>query len=504
MDDKAPEMRRGFFILSFCLAVATLQGHVGNINVFYEGVAGPYPVRVIIRPPGVVPGLAEITVRTLGEGVNRVTFQPVKFDAGPEGAPPPDEAVSVSEDQSLFTGELWLMDFGSYSVNVHLSGEEGDGMVIVPVNSIATRTLEMSVGLKAVLVILMILLVGGGVSVIAAAARESTLEIGQLPVAEHLRRGRIAFLAGALFWVAVLVGGRDWWSAVEAEYRANMFKPLTVTTSVGLENKVRILSVHIVDDRWSSSQLPSLIPDHGKMMHMYFIRLPDFDGFAHIHPRLQSDGRFDVIVPPLPGGEYAIFADITHETGFSQTLVDTVFVPEYDPDEALLSVPLERDVDDSWREISPYGKTARQQNISVLDDGSTITWLNMPDEIAANEELEWQFTVNRLDGAPAALEPYMGMMSHCAVLRTDGKVFVHMHPAGTISMASQALFERQAGSIDHTMHGQMSGATDVTGVVTFPPFEFSETGDYRIWLQVKVGGKVLSGYFDVKVAAGTL
>ena len=486
-------------IFGIFLAVSHLMGHVGNLNVFYEGTAGPYPVRVIIRPPGVVPGLAEITVRALGEGVNRVTVQPIKFDAGPEGAPPPDEAVPISDDKLLYSSELWLMDFGSYSVNVHLYGEKGHGTVIVPVNSIATRTLEMAAGLKAILLILMILLVGGGVSVIAAAARESTFEAGQLTNDSQIRRGRIAFLVGAIFCVGMLLGGRNWWSTVEAQYRANMFKPLKIESQVRLENKVRILSVNIVDDRWTSGRLPPLIPDHGKLMHMYFIRLPKFDGFAHIHPKVQSDGRFDVIVPPLPDGEYAIFADITHETGFSQTLIDTVTVPEYHPDEELLSASLERDMDDSWREIKPYSKIPQSKDVSFLEDGSTMTWLNMPDEIAIDEELEWQFRVNLSGGSPAVLEPYMGMMSHCAVLRTDGKVFVHMHPTGTISMASQVLFERQAGEMDHSMHGQMQGNENQKGTVTFPPFEFSEAGDYRIWIQVKVGGKVLSGYFDVKI-----
>ena len=93
-------------IFGICLAGSHLMGHVGNFNVFYEGTAVPYPVRVIIRPPGVVPGLAEITVRALGEGVNRVTVQPIKFDAGPEGAPPPDEAVPISDDKLLYSSEL--------------------------------------------------------------------------------------------------------------------------------------------------------------------------------------------------------------------------------------------------------------------------------------------------------------------------------------------------------------------------------------------------------------
>ena len=49
-------------ILLGCFSISF--AHVGSLNVFYEGKAGIYPIRVIIRPPGVVPGLADITVRS--------------------------------------------------------------------------------------------------------------------------------------------------------------------------------------------------------------------------------------------------------------------------------------------------------------------------------------------------------------------------------------------------------------------------------------------------------
>src|SRR4051812_3464807 len=74
-----------------CLA----RAHIGSPNVFYEGTAGPYPVRVVVRPPEVVPGLAEISVRVEGDGVRRVTALPVFWKTGREGAPPPDEATPV-------------------------------------------------------------------------------------------------------------------------------------------------------------------------------------------------------------------------------------------------------------------------------------------------------------------------------------------------------------------------------------------------------------------------
>ena len=37
------------------------------------------------------------------------------------------------------------------------------------------------------------------------------------------------------------------------------------------------------------------------------------------------------------------------------------------------------------------------------------------------------------------------------------------------------------------------------GRVAFPPFEFSELGEYRIWIQVKSAGNVKTGIFDLKI-----
>ena len=70
-------------------AFLVTTGHVGSNNVFFQGTAGPYPVSVIIRPPEVIPGLAEISIRVAGEDVERVTVQPISSDAAPEGGAPP-------------------------------------------------------------------------------------------------------------------------------------------------------------------------------------------------------------------------------------------------------------------------------------------------------------------------------------------------------------------------------------------------------------------------------
>ena len=73
------------FVFARCLAIAFLfsvssYAHVGSPNIFFEGDAGPYPVRVMIRPPRVVPGLAEISVRVKTNGVSKITVLPARWD----------------------------------------------------------------------------------------------------------------------------------------------------------------------------------------------------------------------------------------------------------------------------------------------------------------------------------------------------------------------------------------------------------------------------------------
>jgi hypothetical protein len=107
----------------------------------------------------------------------------------------------------------------------------------------------------------------------------------------------------------------------------------------------------------------------------------------------------------------------------------------------------------------------------------------------------------------------MGMLCHAAVLRSDGSVFAHLHPAGNFSMAAQSYFEsklvKEAGAgapdvpvdsgQDHRMmhHGHSGGA--VSSV--YLPYEFPRPGDYRIWVQFKTAGRILTAVFDARVGS---
>ena len=102
------------------------------------------------------------------------------------------------------------------------------------------------------------------------------------------------------------------------------------------------------------------------------------------------------------------------------------------------------------------------------------------------------FRVEGADGQPARdLELYMGMPGHAIVVRRDRRVFAHVHPSGSVPMAAMNIAMPPAAS--HAGHEVAPPST-----VTFP-YGFPQAGDYRIFVQVKRAGSVMTEVFDAAV-----
>jgi hypothetical protein len=150
------------------------------------------------------------------------------------------------------------------------------------------------------------------------------------------------------------------------------------------------------------------------------------------------------------------------------------------------------DPDDSWSVAD-----------APIDNGLKVVRLDST-ALRAGEVVSLQFAVHDQTDAPIALEPYLGMLGHAAVRRADGSVFAHLHPDGTISMAAQWAFAaqavRQGGTTAEAVEAahHHHHAEEVTSV-SFP-YEFPKPGNYRVWVQTKVKGKVVTGAFDFEVA----
>ncbi len=467
-------------LIFFCAA------HVGSPDAFFDGKAGAYPVRVIIRSPAVIPARAEIIIRVTGAGVRSVTATARPWNADSSNAPPPDEAARVAGDSTLWTLQLWMMRQGSYAVLVHVDGALGGGTAIVPYTAVAQGVLKMNTTMAIVLSIVGIFLVAGMLTIISAAAGEATMKPGeQLGSDVEARARRIRWRAAAII-AAMLVGGRIWWVVEDRAYAAQVFRPADATVTVlddtsarggriakpgRVEPHTRILRFAINPGVAAQRAWVPLIPDHGKLVHLFLVRKDGLGALAHLHPVAIDSLTFESSLPFLPAGAYFVFADVVHENGFAETMVQSVNLAEAPP---MAWKP--SDLDDAIF----VGNGVRTP--SRFDDGSTLSWDGATAPHIAGADAALRFTLRDANGAPLTVEPYMGMAAHAVVVRDDGKVFVHLHPMGTTPSL-----------------GTMPAMTaEMPGVFEFP-WAFPKPGRYRVWVQFRRSGTVRSAAFDVDV-----
>lgn len=486
-----------------------LSAHVGSPNVFFAGNAGPYDVRVVIRPPEVVPGIARVTVRTSSPAVRSVSIRPVFWRAGTRGAPSADETRRMDGAAQAFEGSLWLMARGAYSVEVTVEGDEGRANVLVPVASVATGQLAMSPALGALLLVLGGLLVAGLITIVYKGAGESLVQPGgQLDGSRRRVARRAAAIAIPVIALALL-GGARWWSAVERNYERTLYRPSPLHLSLDGGS----LWVQASDTLWQPPGRPSpFVPDHGKLMHLFLVRAEDAGAFAHLHPAAadsSANPRFATRLPPLPAGEYHVFADVVHETGFERTLVGRFALDGGVATDRMGDSRQPADPDDAWW----VGSAARDRTVR-LSDGSSMTLELEPNGLVeADREQTLRIAVREPSGQPAALEPYLGMPAHAVVMRVDGGVYVHLHPMGTVTAAAQQAFlardrgdTTDAGRLrldPHAMHAARSAQPPGGGHGAEFPYAFPSSGSYRLFVQVKRAGRILTGAFAITVAEAT-
>ena len=481
-----PWRRRRIVVL---LAALVSMAHVGSPDTFFAGPAGPYNIRVSVRLPGVIPGRAQVTVRipeSKDAGAYRIGIRAGQWNVGLKGAPPPEPATPVPGDPTLYAAEIWFMTASSYQMAVDVAGPSGSGTAMIPVMAIATADKAMPSWLGGVLAALGVLLTLGLLTLIGAAVRESVLAPGDEPDTRRRWRARFATAGTCVLAALILWGGSTWWEAEASAYRRFVvYRPFASTAAVIDRDGSPALSFGIRDERWTGKPFPgsrynALLPDHGKLMHLFLVREDGLGAFAHLHPVAQSAAAldFDAALPPLPPGRYRVYGDIVHESGYSQTLASSVDIgsnagrPATDPDDSSFT-----------------GATATGTSFD-LGDGMQLVWSKPSAPIGAGDESVLSLSVRDASGGVTTVEPYMGMAAHVIVASHDHKVFAHLHPSGSISMAALQKF---SGSGDHSAHtGGIEGRVEV-------PYAFPQPGTYRMWVQVKRAGRVRTAAFDVPV-----
>ena len=158
-----------------------------------------------------------------------------------------------------------------------------------------------------------------------------------------------------------------------------------------------------------------------------------------------------------------------HESGFAETAVGEVTLPD------VAGKPVSGD--DAAGPESAGGRL--QHGLAARQERSRSS---LPSSIF------FRFEIVGPDGKPVNdLEPYMGMGGHAEFIKEDGSVFAHVHPTGSVPMASVAVASPAAMMAMHE--------TNPGPIVSFP-YGVPTPGTYRIFVQMKRAGKVETGGFD--------
>jgi hypothetical protein len=196
------------------------------------------------------------------------------------------------------------------------------------------------------------------------------------------------------------------------------------------------LAFRIVDRRGQTVR--DFDVEHTKRMHVIVVRR-DMTGFQHVHPTQGADGSWTVPVTLRDAGSYRVFADFSVD-GKAHTLADDVTVDG----------------------------TVRSQELpapatSAVVDGMRVTLTEGPSKAGAESELG--FAVRR-GGRPVAVEDYLGAKGHLVALRRGDLAYLHVHP-------------------DENNLKFMA--------------EFPTAGEYRLFLQFQVDGRVHTAEFTQEV-----
>ncbi len=430
--------------------------HVGSPDVFFQGKAGPYPVLVSIRPPDAIPGVARIEVRALSSDVQQVELTPTPMTGIAATHPPAADIAERSKaDRQVFDGSLWLMSAGSWEVHVRAVGAKGSGELPVPVPAVALKMKPMARGVGVFLFGMMVFLSVGLVAIVGAAVDKRRV------LAMAITSGIVVF---------ALWGGWAWWGQDASTANRKLYKPLEISATIDDAGQ---MNLRITDPGWLPlRKLDDLVPDHGHIMHLILVGWPAMDRVFHLHPEQNAPGYFSMPAPSIRRGTYRIYADIVHDSGFAETAVGEVVLPD------IAGKPVSGD---------------DAAGPSLPADGYRMVWLHdSAKPIVARQVNLFSFEIVGPDGRPAPdLEPYMGMGGHAEFVKEDGSVFAHVHPTGSVSMAAIGIASPAAMMAMHE--------TRVGPVVSFP-YGLPSAGRYRVFVQMKRAGKVETGSFELTAA----
>ncbi len=481
-----------FAWLAVLLLFAPAWAHVGNPDVYFQGAAGPYQLIITIRTPQMIPGTADVEILSATPGISSITVVPL-YIVGPGAKYPPvgDLLSQSKEDPQYFYGKIWLMESGSWQVRVQVEGAQGAGELAVPVPAAARRTMPMQKSLGILLFALMSLLVVAIISIVGAARREATLPPGQSPTVENSRRGRWVMVGAAVVVFGILYFGNWWWnSEASAKARQMIYKPPPL--DVALEPGGKLL-LKMGNSEWHRSRpetvMTNLMPDHGHLMHLFLLREPGLDRFYHLHPQIvppepglhaNTGISFVTDLPAIPAGRYQVFADVVRESGFPDTMIAEIDLPDIPgvaltgDNSAAATSPLSADgaranttpIPAAQARLRRKSASRPEGTTAILPDGYQMIWERGTAPFVANHFVWLRFRLETPDGKPVTdSEPYMGMAGHAEIVNSDRSVFAHIHPDGSVAMAALELAQKYSATgnaVANTPAGMNAGRDGAT------------------------------------------
>jgi len=200
-------------------------------------------------------------------------------------------------------------------------------------------------------------------------------------------------------------------------------------------------------------------------VHLILVR-DDLSTIIHDHPPIGADGRITQRVTLPAPGPYRLLVDVYPASGAQPNfqLFKTI------------------DVSGSYnaRPTPPFRRT-------VDVDGYRITVHGTP-KLRAIQAAFLTVTVTDANGRPAKFTPWFGALAHAIFFRVGSLAYFHTHVCGANTPACAGAF----GGVRISGHSSTPGKLSV-GVL------LPQSGTWRLFLQCKVGGKVLTAPFTLKV-----
>jgi len=200
-------------------------------------------------------------------------------------------------------------------------------------------------------------------------------------------------------------------------------------------------------------------------VHLILVR-SDLAAIVHIHPPLGADGRArGQIVVPTPG-RYRVVIDAYPQNGAQPNfqLFRWVTIPGPAPKQPL----------------PPFHST-------TVVDGYRFTLHGHP-KLRAIEPAFLTVTVTRPDGSPATFTPWYGALAHAIFFRKGTLDYFHTHVCSPGASGCTSVL----GTTRVT--GRSSTPGKLTVGVLVPV-----SGTWRLFLQTRIGGHVLTAPFTLKV-----